>query len=298
MMDNVVGPVPIGPTTSVMEAYTVLAAAADLTSRVELGPLVTPAGRHAPAMVAKMAAVIDHISGGRFRLGIGVADEDRHFLPWGMEYPRWSVRTRQVRETIEIVRALWREDTVEHVGEIYHLRDAVLEPKPLREGGIPIWVGIVSPRNIELLATAGSLADGVNVFHADDGNLHVIREAVEHAAAEAGRSPAEIGWSRMVGVSLSDAVVDTDRIDAVIEAVARRAGRCAQDMRDFYTNCERWIIGPPEHVAEQLAAQAELGFGEVVLELSFDPDGFLRTGESQREQIEWLATDVLPSVRS
>lgn len=88
IMDNIVGPKPGPAEASVFDAWTVLPALACETTRIGLGTMVTPVGRHHPSMFAKSVAVTDQISGGRISVGLGPGDEDRHFLHGGWNFRR------------------------------------------------------------------------------------------------------------------------------------------------------------------------------------------------------------------
>jgi alkanesulfonate monooxygenase SsuD/methylene tetrahydromethanopterin reductase-like flavin-dependent oxidoreductase (luciferase family) len=291
MMDNVVGPLPVDPATGVSEAYTVLAAAAQATKRIHLGSLVTPVGRRHPALLAKMATTLDDISGGRFVLGLGVDDEPRHYVPWGMDYPAAAVRVSRVDEAIALMRRLWTEPVTSWSGQHYRLHSALLNPKPARTP--PVWIGVVRPDNTRLLEIAGHYADGVNVFNSDDECLPRIRHAVEHFAAAYGRDPASLVWSRTIGVSFTDRIVD---LESAVAEMARRAGRFGPDLEYHFSHLERHLAGPPEYCLERLGDEAELGFDEVIVHFSFDIEGYLRSAASQLDSIKIFGKEVLTGI--
>jgi alkanesulfonate monooxygenase SsuD/methylene tetrahydromethanopterin reductase-like flavin-dependent oxidoreductase (luciferase family) len=130
------------------------------TERLQVGSLVLcDAFRH-PTMLAREAVSIDHASGGRFELGIGWGSvpEELHTFGVGSTEPRQ--RVGRMKETLEIVRALWAGETVDHDGEFFQLRGARQEPGPL--GRIPIVIGGVGPRTLALVRE-----------HADWWNVHI-----------------------------------------------------------------------------------------------------------------------------
>jgi alkanesulfonate monooxygenase SsuD/methylene tetrahydromethanopterin reductase-like flavin-dependent oxidoreductase (luciferase family) len=239
-----------------------------------------------------MASVIDHLSGGRFTLGLGADDEARHFLPWGMPYPSAEVRTSRVGEAIEVVRRLWGEQTSSWRGQHYHLENAVLFPKPIQSPP-PIWVGVTRPGNLLLLQIAGRNADGVNVLNAVDRNVTEIRASVEAAAHEAGRDVATITWSRTVGVSFTRKVID---IDQAVRQMSTRAGSYGNALARYFSSIEHHIAGPPTYCLERLLEEEARGFSELIVHFTFDVEGLLRSAASQLETMRIFAREVLPGL--
>ena len=136
------------------EAWTTLAAIAQATERVELGPLVACAGFHAPAMLAKQAATVDEISDGRVILGLGTSGklviENFHGVPYDKPLTR-------LRETVNILRALWRGDRLSpELSTLMDLRHFKLEMKPSRPD-IPIYIASLQEKAIR---EVGRIADG------------------------------------------------------------------------------------------------------------------------------------------
>ena len=106
-------PMPQLPT---MEAWTALSAVAAATSRVELGTLVTPVGFRNPALLAKMVATLDQISGGRVIVGLGGGWYEDEFRGYGMEFPPVAERLRELDETVQLMRRMWSEEQVTFEG--------------------------------------------------------------------------------------------------------------------------------------------------------------------------------------
>src|SRR5690606_24501525 len=128
------------------EAWTQLAAVAAVTERVELGPLVAALPFHNPAMLAKLAATVDEISGGRLIFGVGAGWNEVEFRAFGLPYER---RVSRFEEEFEIVRRLLAGERFDFDGEFYRLEDAQLLPEP-RPGGIPFMIGSNSPRVLSI----------------------------------------------------------------------------------------------------------------------------------------------------
>lgn len=172
------------------EAWTALAGLAMATSRVDLGVLVSGNTYRLPALVAKEAITVDHISGGRLMLGMGAGWHAGEHEAYGFDFPPAGERVRRFEEAIAVIEALQRDGRATVEGRYYHLHDAPCEPKPVR-GRIPLVIGTSGDK---MLRVAARHADVWNMV----GNPDEIRAAGERmlaACAEVGRDPAEIRWS-------------------------------------------------------------------------------------------------------
>ena len=178
---------PGGATRGPWEAWTTLAALAAVTERVEIGPLVASTGFHNPAMLAKQAATVDAISGGRLILGLGAGWNEREYRAFGFPFDR---RVARFAEALTIISTLLSDGRIDFAGEFHRLEDCVLDPPPARPGGPPLMVGSTGPR---MLAIALPVVDCWNVWYSHYGNTvegfhrHCLR--VEELVAAAGRAP-------------------------------------------------------------------------------------------------------------
>jgi alkanesulfonate monooxygenase SsuD/methylene tetrahydromethanopterin reductase-like flavin-dependent oxidoreductase (luciferase family) len=136
-----------------LEAWTTLAAIASRTCRIKLGTCVTDPHRRHPAVLAQTVATLDIVSGGRVIFAIGPG-EAMNLDPYGIP---WNKPVTRMRETIEILKKLWTEQSVNYTGEFFKLHEAILEPKPIQKPHPPIWVAGISPRTMRITA---ELADG------------------------------------------------------------------------------------------------------------------------------------------
>lgn len=118
-----------------------LAAMATATSRIKLGTTVTPVPRRRPWKLAAEAVALDHLSGGRFILGVGIGDPGDPFLAGVGEPTEARVLAEMLDESLEIITALWTGEPVHHHGKHYQLDGVQLTARPLQEPRIPIWVG-------------------------------------------------------------------------------------------------------------------------------------------------------------
>jgi probable F420-dependent oxidoreductase len=222
--DHLVYDLPDGSTRGPHEAWTTLAAIAAVTDRVEIGPLVASTSFHAPAMLAKQAATVDAISQGRLILGIGAGWNRREYDAFGFPYDR---RVSRFEEALAIIAPLLREGRTTYHGEFYDVDDCVLDPTPVRAGGMPIMLGSNSPR---MLRIGLPVVDAWNVWWSIYGNsvagFAEVKAGVD-AAMPDGRSVAATaavmvtmsgGHGRLMGESY-DAEVGTVSPDDLAEHV-------------------------------------------------------------------------------
>ncbi len=156
--DHLLYDLPDGSTRGPYEAWTTLAAIAAVTERVEIGPLVASTSFHAPAMLAKQAATVDAISGGRLIVGLGAGWNKREYDAFGFAYDK---RVSRFEEALAIIVPLLREGRTSFSGQFYEVDDCVLDPRPVREGGPPIMLGSNSPR---MLSIGLPVVDSWNVW--------------------------------------------------------------------------------------------------------------------------------------
>jgi alkanesulfonate monooxygenase SsuD/methylene tetrahydromethanopterin reductase-like flavin-dependent oxidoreductase (luciferase family) len=162
--DHLLYDLPDGSTRGPYEAWTTLAAIAAATSRIEIGPLVAATSFHAPAMLAKQAATVDAISGGRLIVGLGAGWNVREYSAYGFPYDR---RVSRFEEALAIIVPLLREGRTTFHGRFYDVEDCVLDPRPVRPGGPSIMLGSNSPR---MLGIGLPVVDSWNVWWSIYGN--------------------------------------------------------------------------------------------------------------------------------
>jgi probable F420-dependent oxidoreductase len=184
------------------EAWTGLAALAAVTERVRLGPLVACASFHPPGLIAKMAATLGEISGGRFVLGLGAGWNLTEYRAFGLPYDH---RVSRFEESFAIVRGLLAGERVTLDGRFWSTEDAVALPLP--EARVPLMIGSNGPR---MLSIALPHVDWWNTWYLDYGNaadgFATLNERISAAARDAGRDPADVLRSACVLVALDGAI--------------------------------------------------------------------------------------------
>ena len=210
------------PDEGIREAWTTLAALAPVVPRVELGALVMCSSFRNPGLMAKMAATLDDLAGGRLILGLGSGWHDAEYEAFGFPTDH---RVGRFAEDLEIAARLLRGETVTYEGRWRSVADAALVPPPAR--GVPILVAAEGPRMLRLTAT---WADAWNAawFGAADGRLRALLVELDAACRAVDRDPATL--RRTVGIRIhepggvsvgaSGLGADTDRLAALFDDLA------------------------------------------------------------------------------
>lgn len=215
------------------EAWTSLAALAATTERVLIGPLVASIGFHAPAMLAKQAATIDAISGGRLIVGLGAGWNEREYRAFGFAFDH---RVSRFEEAFTIIRSLLRHGLVDLAGTYYSVENCVLHPGPVRPGGPPLLIGSTSPR---MLSIALPHVDSWNVWWSRFGNtpegFRREKERVDGAIIDSGRAPTELEATCAVHIRLPDGVGRQlgDNVGQTVPALEGNAAEIADHLRAF-----------------------------------------------------------------
>jgi alkanesulfonate monooxygenase SsuD/methylene tetrahydromethanopterin reductase-like flavin-dependent oxidoreductase (luciferase family) len=188
-----------GGKTPSFETWTMLCWIGAATTRIRVATRVLGVPFRPPPLLAKMAATLDRLSGGRLILGLGGGSGDDEFRGYGLGVPSPREKTTGLEEAIKVIRGMWTERSFTFEGERYSTDGAELEPKP--EHRIPIWLGTYGPR---ALRVTGSLADGwiPSISYAPPNQVQRLRDKVLDAAEKAGRDPAEITCVYNVDVSV------------------------------------------------------------------------------------------------
>jgi probable F420-dependent oxidoreductase len=198
------------------EVWTSLAGLAAVTERVRLGPLVACASFHPPGLIAKMAATVAEISGGRFVLGLGAGWNETEYQAFGLPYDH---RVSRFEESFEIVRRLLDGERVTLDGRFWQAEDLVLLPRPANL--VPVMIGSNGER---MLSIALPHVDWWNTWYAAYGNtvegFEALNARITATAARAGRDPEEVQRSAAVLVELEPDAVKRPRSDEGITAVA------------------------------------------------------------------------------
>ena len=235
------------PDLEYLESWTALTALAMRTTRLRLGTLVLCNSYRNPALVAKMAASLDRISGGRLELGVGAGWMDEEYRGYGYHYPSTRERIAQLEEGLEVMRRLFGEPRSTFQGKYYALDDAPNNPKPVQTPGPPITIGGAGEQL--LLKVVAKYADRWNCPMNSGHELPHKLEVLRSHCAEIGRDPEAITVSEQVLVVLG--ANDAD--------FKRRWATAKQVLGGFADLDAVAVGGTPDAVAAGLQAKVDKG---------------------------------------
>jgi F420-dependent oxidoreductase-like protein len=259
---------------AVFECWTTIAAISQRTSRVRLGQMVGCNSYRSPAVLAKITATVDVISGGRLDWGIGAGWYENEYRGYGFEFPRPKDRIGMLRESVEIVRSMWTEPETTYDGRYYQLSRAHCDPKPLQQPHPPIWIG-GGGEQLTLRVVARH-ADCSN-FGGNPDEWARKREILKGHCAAVGRDEATIRktWSPEMFIRRTEAEV------------------VAGGSRSLWGEpFDKWragnLVGTPEQVCEKIQTYLDLGCTGFIPWCSDYPE---------TETLELFATEVMPNFR-
>ena len=261
----------IRPEGDAHDAWATLAGLAALTERIRLGTMVSPATFRHPSVLARMAATVDHISGGRVEVGMGSGWYEREHEAHGFPFLDGKQRFALFAEQVEVVVRSWTEDRFDHEGRSYHLREQLALPRPVQQPHPPLVLGgTVKPRFAGL---AARYATEVNTLGAPDDELRQRKAALDRACGEAGRDPATLGFSVMTACFVGETRAEV--VDRVGDFLAIRGGDADAESL-IAERSDRWLVGTVDEVAQRIDGLSRLGVTRVLLQhLNHDDDAML-----------------------
>jgi alkanesulfonate monooxygenase SsuD/methylene tetrahydromethanopterin reductase-like flavin-dependent oxidoreductase (luciferase family) len=255
----------------VLEGWTAVSYLAALHPQLEWGHTVLSQSFRNPALLAKMGATLQFLSGGRFVLGLGAGGQEAEYRAYGYPFPRGRTRVEELEETLQIITAMWTQERVTFEGRHHRVENAMCEPKPYPIP--PVVIGAFGPKMLRLTARH---ADGWNVSSTGIADYQALTVEMERACAETGRDPATVRriWSSGCVCAPTEAEV------AALAAPRQRLGP------EFEYQPGEDLIGTPAQIIEQMEPFIALGVDCFLL----DCGGFPRL-----TTVETLINDVLPA---
>jgi F420-dependent oxidoreductase-like protein len=261
----------IRPDGDAHDAWATLAGLAALTERIRLGTMVSPATFRHPSVLARMAATVDHISGGRVEVGMGSGWYEREHEAHGFSFPPGKERFELFAEQVEVVVRSWTEERFDHDGPAYRLRDQQALPRPVQQPHPPLVLGGTVKRRFAALAAR--YATEVNTLGAPNDELRKRKATLDRACADAGRDPASLGFSVMTACFLGE--TDAEVRDRVARFLAIR-GDDTDPESLIAERRDRWLVGTVTAVAARIDELRELGVSRVCLQhLNHDDDAMV-----------------------
>ncbi len=251
-----------------LESFTTISYLAALYPQLMFGQTVVCQSFRNPALLAKMGATLQLMSGGRFILGLGAGWNEDEYRAYGYAFPPAPVRVAQLEETIQIVKAMWTQEQASFQGTYYHLLNAVCEPRP--DPLPPLIIGAFKPRMLRLTAT---YADGWDVSSTGIVGYRRMAETFAQACAEIGRDPTTVRRSWSGGCVCAPTQAEAEQIGGERYS--------AQNDDDFS------FVGTPQQIIAQMQPFIALGVDSFLLDCGGFPN--LTT-------LELLVHEVLPVV--
>jgi F420-dependent oxidoreductase-like protein len=274
------------PERQCIETWVSLAVAATETSRVRFGALVSSMTFRHPALLARMAASVDQLSGGRLVMGVGAGWNVPEHEAFGFPLPPPKERLDRLEEGIEVILRLWAEGKANFDGRYYQLKDAEAWPKPAQRPHPPLLIGGGGEKRT-LLITA-KYADEWNSAAplTPDGYRQKI-EVLNRHCERVGRDPEAIAHSRMTAflIGRSDAEL-AERCRALQVSVPSLAQVEISELPRTLLG-RGWLVGTPEQVIEQIHAYEEAGCKRIMLQ---------HHNQTDMEVLQLIAEEILPAV--
>ncbi|MDH3679418.1 MAG: LLM class flavin-dependent oxidoreductase [Acidimicrobiia bacterium] len=273
---------PAGGTIDHFEAVATLGALAVETEHARLGCLVFYVGYRNPGLLAKAAVTLDHLSGGRFELGLGGGWHQWEAEAYGYDFPGVGTRLDMLDEAAELIVSLLASDDGDGLrrttfeGDHFRAADASCLPPPI-DGRLPIWIGGLGEKRT--LRTAARFADGWNAAYVSAEEFARKNQVLDNWCDAERRDPATIERSVNLQFAMAVDTVSAERAAADLDA---QWGPMAARIRGGA------LLGTPDQAAEQLLAYAEAGADliNVALRAPFDHDA-----------LDAYVNDVVPAVR-
>ena len=238
--------------TDCLEAWTLLAALAVDTKKIRIGPMVTSQSYRNPALLAKIAAGVDQMSGGRLEFGVGAGWKEVEYKAYGYEFPDAPTRVTQLVETLEICTRLWSEPKSTYRGKHYRIEDAVCSPKPLQKP-LPIWIGGTKPRVMRIAAKFAQWFNLSNPSQPAEPRIAELNKELPAACKAVGRDPDTLKRSLFIQVLVAPTRREIDEIAGEVGARTKTSGP------DWLKARPALIVGTPDEVGTKLRAIAAGG---------------------------------------
>jgi F420-dependent oxidoreductase-like protein len=279
--------VPVPSDEATHEAWSLMAAYAATTQRIKLGQMCTAMSYRNPVYLAKVAATTDIISGGRVQMGIGGGWYEHEWRAYGYGFPSAGERLARLNEGVQIMRDAWRDGAVTFAGKHYQVDGAIVAPKPLQDGGIPLWIAGGGEK--VTLKIAAKYAQYTNFASAPDVFENKSEILAGHCR-EVGTDFDKIVRSTNVNVVIGTSEADVkDRLERVRARIGGIAGDAATDAMISSMSTPGSGAGTAEQVIETL--QRLKGLGCEYFICYFPEAAYDRSG------IELFEREVIPALQ-
>ncbi len=269
---------PTSPNIPMLEAWSMIAALAAVTERVELGTLVTPVGMRNLAHLGKTIATVDNIAGGRVIPGLGAGWMPREYTDFDVSFPNTKDRLGQLAEAVEVLTQMWDPDieSVTHDGTYFHTENLVTQPKPPRKP--PLLIG-GSGEKVTMKLAAKHADIWNNAAGQQDDLKHKV-EVLHNHCATVGRDPSEVTVSQQCLVTIAES---DDEVGPMIETAQKIFGGHMGNPAGVLA-----LSGTPDQIKERIEKHVDLGCTMFIIEFF---------GRDTVEPAQLFAEKVMPAFR-
>lgn len=265
--------VPVPTEDATHEAWTLMSAFAAVTDRVRLGQMCTCMSYRNPAYLAKVAATVDHVSGGRVEMGIGGGWYEHEWRAYGYGFPSAGDRLRALDEGVQIFRQAWTTGTATLDGKIYQVDGAIVRPLPVQQGGIPLWIAGGGER--KTLRIAAQHAQYTNFDGTPEGfaaKSAILKQHCADLGTDFDGIVRSSNYNVVIGETEKDVADKLDWIDAHYKPLV------PQEAFERYSKLFRGgpLVGTPEQITERLRELEALGMTYTITsfaDLAYDTSG-------------------------
>jgi len=234
------------------EAWTSTAALARDTRRIRIGQMVTCNNYRNPALLAKMASTVDVLSHGRLDFGIGAGWYEHEFRAYGYEFPDGPTRLRQLRDALQIIRAMWTQEEAVFEGKYYQVRGAINQPKGVQKPHIPLLIGGTGEQvTLKLVAQYG---DACNIGHLDNEGLARKFAILKQHCENVGRD-----YNTIRRTVLFNCAIAENDADALAKSELYKRNIPSGRLR------EQALIGTPDAIRKRLVEIEQAGAQELII---------------------------------
>lgn len=254
------------------------------SERLRFGQMVSPITWRHPVELARNAAALDRLSGGRFDLGVGAGWNEVEHRAFGIPFPPIRERFDRLDEAIQVIQRLHTGERVSFDGRYYRLEDAICRPTPARPGGPRLVIGGKGRRSLRIIAT---YADEWNVTSMTPQDYEALRAEFERACADAQRDPNSVERTIMLAHLVG-------RDEAELRERARRMQQVIPSLQEVPVEelpdrlrQRNWLVGTPDEVIERIKSWEAVGIQGILLQ-TLDQEDI--------PVLELIANEIMPRV--
>ena len=279
---------PVHSDEATHEAWTLMSAFAASTSRIRLGQMCTCMGYRSPAYLAKVAATVDIVSGGRTEMGIGGGWYEHEWRAYGYGFPAAGDRLRMLDEGVQIMRQAWSTGHATLDGRYYQVDDAIVQPTPLQHGGIPLWIAGGGEK--VTLKIAAKYANYTNFAGGNPEEFthksEILRAHTERVGTDFEAIVRSTNLNTVIGATPAEV---EERLAALEARLAPHLGDHLDGVMANYRGPKAYGVGTPEQIVERLRELQRRGLGYAI--------HYFPEAAYDRSGIELFEREVLPALR-